>query len=256
MTTQPDSHPTVTVLIAAYNEAPIIGNVVRAALAALPDGEVLVVDDGSDDGTDAVAVAAGARVMRLLLNGGKGAAIRRGLTEVRGEIIVLIDGDGQDDPAEIPRLLEALRPGVDLVVGSRFIGHFDPGAITPVNHWGNRFLTSLVNLLFATALTDTQAGFKALRTETLRRVNLCADRFDIEVDLLLGVLRAGGRVVEVPVQSRLPSTRGEPSQQPARWHAHPAPYRALADERRRRAGRNGARRSNDPRGTVATPRIG
>ena len=69
-----------------------------------------------------------------------------------------------------------------------------------MNHWGNRFLTSVINLLFCTRLTDTQAGFKAFRAELLRRVNLRADRFDIEVDLLLGVLRAGGRVVEVPVR--------------------------------------------------------
>ena len=123
-------------------------------------------------------------------------------------MIVLIDGDGQDDPMEIPRLLEALRPDVDLVVGSRFIGQFAPGAITPVNHWGNRFLTAVINLLFSTRLTDTQAGFKAFRAKTLRQLNLSADRFDIEVDLLLGVLRAGGRVVEVPV-SRAPRQHGE-----------------------------------------------
>src|SRR6185436_8714638 len=160
----------------------------------------LVVDDGSTDGTDHVAADAGARVLRLSANGGKGAAIRRGLPEARGAVIVLIDGDGQDDPAEIPRLVEALHPDVDLVVGSRFIGRFEPGAITPVNRWGNRFLTSVINRLFGARLTDTQAGFKAFRAETLRRVNLSAHRFDIEVDLLLGLLRADGRVVEVPVR--------------------------------------------------------
>jgi len=192
--------PSVTVLVAAYNEAPVIADVVRAALRAVPSGEALVVDDGSTDGTEREATAAGARVLRLPANGGKGAAVRRGLSEVRSEVIVLIDGDGQDDPADIPRLLDALRPDVDLVVGSRFIGRFEPGAITPLNRRGNRFLTAVTNLLFATALTDTQAGFKALRAETLQRVRLRAARFDIEVDLLLGVLRAGGRVVEVPVR--------------------------------------------------------
>jgi glycosyltransferase involved in cell wall biosynthesis len=200
--------PAVTVLVAAYNEAPVIGGVVRQALQAVPASEVLVVDDGSTDGTQQVAADAGARVLRLDANGGKGAAIRQGLGESRGQVIVLIDGDGQDDPSEIPQLLEALRPDVDLVVGSRFIGRFEPGAITPVNHWGNRFLTSVINLLFSTALTDTQAGFKAFRAETLRRVSLRAHRFDIEVDLLLGVLRAGGRVVEVPVR-RAPRQHGE-----------------------------------------------
>ena len=200
-------NPPVTVLVAAYNEAPVIGDVVSEALRAAPSGEVLVVDDGSTDGTERAASAAGARVLRLPANAGKGSAVRRGLPEARGEVIVLIDGDGQDDPMEIPRLLEALGPDVDLVVGSRFIGQFEPGAITPVNHWGNRFLTSVINLLFATSLTDTQAGFKAFRATTLRRVNLSADRFDIEVDLLLGVLRAGGRVVEVPVR-RAPRQHG------------------------------------------------
>jgi glycosyltransferase involved in cell wall biosynthesis len=215
MSHSPEPSPSVTVLVAAYNEAPVIGDVVREALKALPSGEVLVVDDGSTEGTEQAAAEAGARVIRLPANGGKGTAIRRGLPEVKSDVIVLIDGDGQDDPAEIPELLEALRPGVDLVVGSRFIGRFEPGAITAVNHWGNRFLTSVINLLFSANLTDTQAGFKAFRTDTLRRVNLSAHRFDIEVDLLLGVLRAGGRVVEVPVrrgprehgQSRLHSLR-------------------------------------------------
>jgi len=194
------SAPSITVLVAAYNEAPVIGNLVREALGTLPSGEVLVVDDGSTDGTDRTAADAGARVVRLPENSGKGAAVRRGFGEVRGDVIVLIDGDGQDDPTEIPRLLEALRPGVDLVVGSRFIGQFEPGAITPINHWGNRFLTWVINRLFSTELTDTQAGFKAFRAETLRRLDLRAKRYDIEVDLLLGILRAGGRVVEVPVR--------------------------------------------------------
>ena len=199
--------PSVTVLVAAYNEAPIIGSVVSEARRAVPSGEVLVVDDGSTDGTDRVAADAGARVLRLGTNGGKGAAIRRGLTDVRGAVIVLIDGDGQDDPAEIPRLVEALRPDVDLVVGSRFIGTLEPGAITPVNRWGNRFLTTVLNLLFGTQLTDTQAGFKAFRADMLRRLTLRAHRFDIEVDLLLGVVRAGGRIVEVPVR-RSPRPHG------------------------------------------------
>src|SRR5437867_9257730 len=151
------SSPSVTVLVAAYNEAPVIGNLVREALGALPAGEVLLVDDGSTDGTDRTAADAGARVLKLRANSGKGSAVRRGLREARGDVIVLIDGDGQDDPTEIPCLLEALRPDVDLVVGSRFIGRFEPGAITPVNRWGNRFLTSVINRLFGTRLTDTQA---------------------------------------------------------------------------------------------------
>ncbi len=192
--------PSVTVLVAAYNEAPVIGDVIRAALTSVPTCEVLVVDDGSTDDTGRVSAEAGARVVRMPTNVGKGAAIRYGLGQGCGDVIVLIDGDGQDDASEIPVLLEALRPGVDLVVGSRFLGNMEPGAITPLNEWGNRFLTSIVNLLFSTSLTDTQAGFKSVRSEALERVNLSAHRFDIEVDVLLGVLRTGGEVVEVPVR--------------------------------------------------------
>lgn len=207
MTSATESSVPVTVLVAAYNEAPVIGDVVNAARRAVPLAEVLVVDDGSTDDTAGAAAAAGARVLRLPANFGKGSALRQGLAQARGEVIVLIDGDGQDDPREIPRLLAALRPGVELVIGSRFIGHFEPGAITTINRWGNRFLTSVINLLFSTALTDTQAGFKALRAETLRRINLSASRFDIEVDLLLAVLQAGGGVAEVPVR-RAPRKHG------------------------------------------------
>lgn len=198
---------TTTVLVAAYNEAPVIGSVVRATLQALPSAEVLVVDDGSTDDTAQCAEAAGARVLRMPQNAGKGIAVRRGLQESRGDIIVLIDGDGQDDPAEIPSLLAALTPETALVIGSRFLGRFEPGAITPVNHWGNRFLTSVINLLFRTNLTDTQAGFKVFWAERLRRLHLRAHRFDIEVDLLLAVLRSGGKVVEVPVR-RAPRQHG------------------------------------------------
>src|SRR5437660_1670833 len=97
----------VTVLIPAHDEEATVADVVRAALASAPEVvEVLVVDDGSGDGTAAAAAAAGARVLRLERNGGKGRAVRRGLVEARGEVIVLLDADGQDDPREIPLLLE------------------------------------------------------------------------------------------------------------------------------------------------------
>jgi glycosyltransferase involved in cell wall biosynthesis len=185
----------VSVVVAAYNEAPVIGEVVRAAL---PHGEVVVADDGSTDGTGEIARAAGARVVRLPKNLGKGHAVRAGIAEARGEIVVLIDGDGQDDPREIPLLLKSLSDA-DLVVGSRFRGRLGEGAITPLNHAGNYFLTQVINLLYGVELTDTQAGFKALKRSLLLSLPLEAARFDIEDDVLLGVLERGGRVVEVPV---------------------------------------------------------
>ena len=122
-------------------------------------------------------------------------------------MLVFLDADGQDDPAETGLLLDALVPGVDMVVGSRFLGHFERGSITPLNRAGNRFLTAALNALFGTRFTDTQAGFKAVRSQALRGVELRSDRFDIEVELLLRVVEGGGRVVEIPVR-RAPRAHG------------------------------------------------
>lgn len=190
-----------SVVLAAFNEAPTIAAVVRGALAIEPPPlEVIVVDDGSSDDSGRLAAEAGARVIRLESNQGKGAAVRQGIESARGTILVLLDADGQDDPAEIPSLLDALVPGVDLVIGSRFLGTFDDGAITPVNRLGTIFLTTVLNVMFRAHVTDCLAGFRAVRRDALRRFTLSARRYDIEVDLLIGVLQTGGRVVEVPVR--------------------------------------------------------
>jgi glycosyltransferase involved in cell wall biosynthesis len=191
----------VSVVLAAYNEAETIASVVRGCAANTANVcEVLVVDDGSRDETAIRAEHAGARVIRLPVNGGKGVAIRRGIAEATGDVLLFMDADGQDDPADIPRLLEALVPSVDMVVGSRFLGTFGPRAITTMNRAGNQLLTEIVNVLFGARLTDTQAGFRCVRKRAAARCTLSATRYDIEVDLLLGVLRSGGRVVEVPVR--------------------------------------------------------
>jgi glycosyltransferase involved in cell wall biosynthesis len=190
--------PSVSVIIPAHNEAPTIASIVRMTAATVPAAEVVVVDDGSSDGTADAAARAGARVIRLEKNVGKGAALQLGIRETSSELLVFIDGDGQDSPAEIPLLLGAFAPGVDLVLGSRFLGNFRPGAITRLNLAGTHFITWLVQVTFGCRVTDPLAGFRAVRRSILNRFELKATGYDIEVDLLLRVLRAGGRVVEVP----------------------------------------------------------
>jgi glycosyltransferase involved in cell wall biosynthesis len=190
----------VSVILPAYNEDGTIGDVVRDCREALPRlSEILVIDDGSTDATADRAEQAGARVIRLERNRGKGHALRLGIERSVGDVLVFLDADGQDDPHEIPLLLEALE-GADLVVGSRFLGHFDPGAIKTINRYGNLALTGIVNLLFEVRLTDTQAGFRAVRRGFIDRLALQAQRYDIETDVLLQAIKIGGRVAEVPVR--------------------------------------------------------
>jgi len=195
-----DRLPSISVVLPAFNEARTIGAVVRGCRTALPPAsEILVIDDGSTDDTAARAEEAGAAAIRLGQNRGKGGALRLGIERSAGEVLIFLDADGQDDPAEIPLLLDALAAGADLVVGSRFLGHFDRGAITPINRLGSRALTGVVNLLFGVRLTDTQAGFRAVRRQLLERMALATQHYDIETDLLLQAMKVGGRVVEVPV---------------------------------------------------------
>lgn len=196
-----DPSSRISIILPAFNEEGTIAAVVRGCREAVPTlTEILVIDDGSSDQTATRAREAGANVIRIDPNGGKGNALRLGIERSVGNVLVFLDADGQDDPGEIPMLLDALHAGADLVVGSRFLGRFDPGAITPINRFGNQLLTGVVNLLFGVRLTDTQAGFRAVRRSLLERMALAARHYDIETDLLLQAMRVGGRVVELPVR--------------------------------------------------------
>jgi glycosyltransferase involved in cell wall biosynthesis len=205
------TRPHLSVVIPTHNEVGTVAEVVRDIymnVANVPTvAEVLVIDDGSTDGTAEAAESAGARVIRLPVNGGKGRAMRRGINEAVGDILVFLDGDGQDDPTDLPTLLEALTPDVDMVIGSRFLGRFEDGSITTLNRLGTRILTATLNRLFGASVSDPIAGYRVVRKGALSGCRLTAQRYDIEVDILLALLEKGRRVVEIPV-ARYPRSYG------------------------------------------------
>jgi glycosyltransferase involved in cell wall biosynthesis len=189
--------PRVSVVIPALNEAKNIPHV----LATLPDGlfEVVLVDGGSTDGTVDVARSARPDVRIVRQPGtGKGDALAAGIAACRGEAVVLFDADGSADGAEIPRFVDALVQGADLAKGSRFLDDGGSSDISLLRRAGNRFLCSLVNLLFGTRYTDLCYGFNAAWRASLSRLSLDCGGFEVETLLNIRSAKAGLDVREVP----------------------------------------------------------
>lgn len=194
----------ISVLIPCYNEAPTLGRVVAAVLAGPVEVlEVVVVDDGSTDDLAAVLAALPperVRVLRHARNRGKGAAVRTGLAEVRGEIVVIQDADLEYSPQDYPRLLAPLLEGAaDVVYGSRFAGGQAHRVLFFWHSVANRLLTLFSNMLTNLNLTDMETGSKAFRTEVLRAVPLREDRFGFEPEVTARLARRGARFFEVGV---------------------------------------------------------
>jgi glycosyltransferase involved in cell wall biosynthesis len=185
-------------VIPAFNEESTIGRVVGAAREQVPD--VVVVDDGSTDGTAREAARAGAVVLSHRANRGKGAALRTGFRHAldrRLDPVVTLDGDGQHDAGEIGRLVEALRDA-DLVIGSRPRS----GRVMPkMRRLTNASSSALVSLLAGHRLHDVHSGFRAVRARVLRSLEIRSNRYEAEIEWILKTLRAGFRVREVPVRT-------------------------------------------------------
>jgi glycosyltransferase involved in cell wall biosynthesis len=188
------------VLIPAYRERARIGPVIRRALGSV--ATVLVVDDGSDDGTGDAARAAGAELIVHRSNRGKGAALKTGMRALadRGfDWILLLDGDGQHDPDEIPRFL-ALRdaPHRILAVGNRM---GDTARMPAVRRWVNRAMSGAISRLCGQPIPDSQCGFRMLPCEAVPVVDAPSNRFDYETEMLIYAARAGFRILPVEIST-------------------------------------------------------
>jgi glycosyltransferase involved in cell wall biosynthesis len=187
-------------LIPAYNEAARVGEVV--AVARRHVGEVVVVDDGSTDETSAAAENAGAKVLRHQHNCGKGAAIATALDyfgRSDAELAVLLDADGQHDPSEIDKLVDAAdSERADVVVGTRM---GDVRRMPRVRLWTNRFTSRVTSKLAGQRIPDSQCGFRLLRRAVLKDLKLSTARFETESEMLIQAGRAGHKIVSVPIRT-------------------------------------------------------
>jgi glycosyltransferase involved in cell wall biosynthesis len=197
----PAAYPfTVTVVIPAYNEAHGIGAVVRRVREQLPDAEVLVVDDASADDTAAAAVAAGARVERHAANRGNGAAVKTGIRRASGEVVLLMDADGQMDPRYIPAILGGIAGGFDMVVGARTR---DTQGDSLARRVGNRALDALGAYLVETEVRDLTSGYRAMRRDVIMEfIHLLPNRYSYPTTSTLALLKGGYGVGFVTIEGQ------------------------------------------------------
>ena len=194
----------VSFIVPAYNEASTIVAVLDRVAALELDAQIVVVDDGSTDGTgDAAEDWARGRDGTVVLrqpNRGKGAAIRAAIPRLDGEITVIQDADLEYDPADVPALIEPIERGVaDVVFGSRLSGGRPQRAYMFWHLVGNRVLSLLTNVLYNTTISDIETGYKALRTDVLRSLDLRANDFAIEPELTAKVCKRKLRLYEIPI---------------------------------------------------------
>lgn len=187
-----------SIVIPAFNEAPVIAEVVRALQAAAAWHEILVVDDGSTDGTAAAAAAAGARVVRHPYNKGNGASVKTGIRQASGAFVLIIDGDGQHQPADALRLVSRLDE-YDLVIGARS----RETQATVSRRLGNQLLNRLASFLANREIPDLTSGFRAARREYLLEfLHLLPNGFSTPTTTTLAFLRAGYNVAFEPIDAR------------------------------------------------------
>lgn len=192
---------TVSIIIPVYNEKATVLELLRRVEALPLEKQIIMVDDGSTDGTRELLKDLPGRGVRVLFhecNQGKGAAIRTGLKEAVGDIVTIQDADLEYDPNDLFKLIRPIADGrAEVVYGSRFTGERRNMFFW---HWiGNRFLTLVTDILYDTTLSDMETCYKMFKADVIRGLNLKCRRFEFEVEVTAKVLKAGYRIYEVPI---------------------------------------------------------
>jgi len=198
-----DQECEVTVLLPCLNEARTVGKCVAKAMAALRRlgvaGEVVVADNGSTDGSQKLAIAAGARVI-VAERRGYGAALLAGIAAAEGRFIIMGDADDSYDFSNIDPFIERLRAGDDLVMGNRFKGGIKPGAMSWHHRYiGNPVLTGILNLFYRTGVRDAHCGLRAFRKDSCQRLGLRTTGMEFASEMVVKAALHGQKISEVPI---------------------------------------------------------
>ncbi len=202
----------LSVLIPVYNEVNTLREAIRRVQRVNVPKEIIVIDDGSRDGSRDILASLDAdakkktdpmnelKVIFKSVNEGKGAAIRSGLAEVTGAIVIVQDADLEYNPRDYPKLLEPIEAGeADVVYGTRFYGGGPHRVLFFWHYVGNQILTLFANILTNLNLSDMEVGYKAFRTDILKKIQIKSNRFGFEPEITVKIAKIGCRIFEVPI---------------------------------------------------------
>jgi glycosyltransferase involved in cell wall biosynthesis len=197
-------NPFVSVIIPAFNEEGNISFVIDGVHRVLKDMnldfELIVVNDGSSDKTAEIIKENSCQIINHIENQGKGIALKNGIIQSKGDLIVTMDADGSHSPMDLPILINPiLRNDADVVIGSRFIKKYGKNSTTQVHIIGNMIINAIIFFLTGKYLSDSQSGFRAYKSCIFNTISISSSRYEIETELTVKILRNGIRLKEIPI---------------------------------------------------------